>query len=108
MGCQPWIDRQGPGDLNENRSVRCAIRSSRVNRDPQINCIEMRNHNYSRSNHRKPAEVRDEAAKLDLMTSGPLFAKALLLGLPSRTLELFDDIRTELVQRFSSRNSLAE
>jgi hypothetical protein len=41
--------------------------------------------------------VSDEAAKLDLMTSGPLFAKALLLGLPSRTLELFDDIRTELV-----------
>jgi len=26
-----------------------------------------------------------------------LFAKSLLLGLPSRTLELFDDIRTELV-----------
>jgi hypothetical protein len=38
-----------------------------------------------------------QAAKLDLMTRGTLFAKPLLLGLPSRTLELFDDIRTELV-----------
>src|SRR5260221_14766351 len=97
MGCQPWIDRQSPGDLDENRGVPRAVRSSRVARDPQINCIEMRNHNNSRSNLRKPAGVSDQAAKLDLMAGGTLFAKPLLFGLPSRTLELVDDIRTELV-----------
>jgi hypothetical protein len=41
--------------------------------------------------------VSDQVAKLDLMARGTLFAKSLLLGLPARALELFDDIRTELV-----------
>src|ERR1700746_1338371 len=97
MGCEPWINRQGPGDLNENRSIGCAVSSSHVASDYQIYRIEMRDDDQPRSNHRKPGRVSDQTAKLDLTASRTLLGKSLLFGLTSGTLEFPDDVRTQLV-----------
>src|ERR1700674_21886 len=73
MSCQPWIGRQGPCNLDENGSIGCAIAGSRVVCDAKVKTIDMRGHNQTRSDHRKPARVGDQTAKLHLVTRLSLF-----------------------------------